>query len=1101
MLFHFLWTHAISIDYPLSSRCSDSQQSNHYTLIIAVLLSHRANTIPSSLMAPIRCCGFGGSPSPEPEPLRLVSSSQGRGRFALSSTASSAESSDVRPIQEIFASISKNEGGDEAHTASGHDHPSRHELQIPIQRKESSRRLHEVASKVRKRISRDSSISRRSSKHRLSASKSNEDIDRPNELKRALHQRVQSDLIEDLTVSDNSYDEDAVPIKTPQTTWGRHEGSVKISPKDLGKVLAKSGSHSSYTERSQRDPWQTYGPKNTAVALSRMLTQRASHLTDESEYNSANTALDDPKRQDSKKYIFEEEDTPKGIAGTRLPSPVTRSNTVVRMPPSGKPLEKGFTNPSFLDAVEAPTPPNLLPTHLNNIPEPEASGDLGLSFSERYKATLPVSPDRAHTTAVGNAKQPVIYDTKIRPASEQWLHGASRFLSPKVHSKQTSHQRYQGDEYSHHCDPEDEEMIFGGIDGEDESPPESAYYTAKTRASSDGDEAGHHYNMHVPKRFVSKSLLPAAALPQLQGPRRDRSYTSEESSTLFSVVPQRKVSSDAVTSKIPMAWENHSPRAASSVYSSQPESLLSSRRGSLVQFNSLSDRVQQYKDYKSHDGIISVPATRLRPVDVEKLEYQTSDPSFHSSNESFTRRELAAAERRISSMSRANTLPKSSRFREELDQVSAELALTNPPRRRFSNLDGSSDLRSRSISSPGSLHSLSLNDEATSVWEKAVREHARLSLAPSKSLSRLSVTNESTSAWEKALREHALEDAALKHTRLGSYSPDLLGDTQIGPMNEAMSRKPSTRPYLYRNQAHLFVEGDHGPQLQARLAAYKLPTYHPTSKRKRPVVDELKRSSSAYPIGSWSRYPSHSRPERSSSPAGVEDQVFARDFADMTPSSSQHRSPNRQDSKLGPHKRKRSMNFGKHMLSQLSRLYKYQSQDLQKRLVNEARGNRSSISEGGMLKYPELELLGRLSPPLPSPAIATKVAMEERVKSKSKRETQGGEDAKEWSKLYEDCVVPPPPSEMGNSPVRSAVGSGVTSPMVSPMRSSEELVGPRDVYARGGEGDGNGTVESRRPKSESSELRASTLDFKKSLEVSEGLAREKMLGFMERMSG
>ena len=1043
-------------------------------------------------MAPIRCCGFGGSPSPEPEPLRPVYSSQGRGRFALSSTASSAASSDVRPIQEIFASVSKDEGGYEAHTASGHDVPSRRELETPMHRKDSSRRLHEVASKVRKRLSRDSSISRRSSKHRLSASKSNEDIERRSELKRALHRRVQSDLIEDLTTSDRSYDEDAVPIKTPQTSWGRHEGSVKISPKDLGKALAKAGSHSSYAERSQRDPSQTYGSKNTAVALSRMLTQRASHLTDESEDHVANRVSGDSEIRDTKKYVFEEEDTPKRIPGTCQPSPITRSNTVVRMPPSGKPLGKGFTDLSFLNAVGAPVSPDLLLTQFNGIPEPDVSEDL--CVSERYKTTVPVILDNAHTTSVSNVIQPVIYDTKIRPASEQWLHGASRLLSPKVHSKQTSHQRYQDNEYPHHCDPEDEEMTFGGIDGEDDSPPESAYYNAKTRASSDGNEAGHLYNIYVPKQLVSKSLLPATSLPQLQEPRRDRSYTSEESSKLFSVIPRRQLSSEMVTSKIPKAWDNHRPRAASSVYSSQPESRLSSRRDSLVQFNSLSDRVQQYKDYNSHEGIISVPASRLRAVDVGKPEHQISDPSFHSSNESLTKRELAAAERRISSIHRANTLPKSSRFKEELDQISAELTLTNPARRRFSNLDGSSDQRSQSISSPRSLHSLSFNDEGTSVWGKAVREHARLSLSPSKSLSRLSINNESTSAWEKALREHALEDAALKHTRLGSYSPDLLGDTEIGPKDEHISRKPSARPSLYRNQAHLSVEADHGPQLQARLAAYKLPTFHPTSKRKRPMINEVKRSSSAYPIGSWSRYPSHSRPERSSSPAGVQDQVFARDFADMTPKSVQNTSPH---AKLDPRKRKKSMNFGKHMLSQLSRLYKSQSQVLQRRLANEARGNRSSISEGGMLEYPELELLGRLSPPLPSPNIATKVAMEERVQSEIRQAMQGGEDAKEWSKLYDDCVVPPPPSEMGNSPVRSPVGSSVASPMVSPMRSSEEI-GPRDVYARGRDGDG--TSDSRGPGSRSSELRASTLDFKKSLELHEGLARERMLGFMERMS-
>ena len=1049
-------------------------------------------------MAPIRCCGFGGSPSPEPEPLRLVDSSQGRGRFALSSTASSAASIDVRPIQEIFASVSKDEGGYEAHTASGHDVPSRRELGTSMHRKESSRRLHGVASKVRKRLSRDSSISRRSSKHKLSASKSNEDIERRGELKRALHQRVQSDLIEDLTISDKSYDEDAVPIKTPQTSWGRHEGSVKISPKDLSKALAKSGSHSSYAERSQRDPSQTYGSRNTAVALSRMLTQRASHLTDESEDHVANRVSDGLKRGDTKKYVFEEEDTPKRISGSCLPSSVTRSNTVVRMPPSGNPLGKGFTDLSFLDAMGAPASPGPLPTHSNSISEPEAGEDLRLSFSERHKAPLPVNLDDAHTTSVSNATQPVIYDTKIRPASEQWLHGASRLLSPKVHSKQTSHQQSQDNKYSHHCDPEDEEMIFGGIDGDGDSPPQSVYYNAKTRARSDGDEAGHRYNIYVPKQLVSKLLLPATSLPQLQEPRRDRSYTSEESSKLFSVIPRRQLSSEMVTSRIPMALDNHKPRAASSVYSSQPESRLSSRRDSrrdsLVQFNSLSDRVQQYKDYNSHEGIISVPATRLRPVDVERLEHQTSDPSFHSSNESLTKRELAAAERRISSVHRANTLPKSSRFKEELDQISAELTLTNPARRRFSNLDGSNDLRSRSISSPRSLHSLSLNDEATSVWEKAVREHARLSLCPSKSLSRLSVNNESTSAWEKALREHALEDAALKHTRLGSYSPDFLGDTEIGPKNEHISRKPSTRPSLYRNQAHLSAEADHGPQLQARLAAYKLPTFHYTSKKKRPMINEVKRSSSAYPIESWSRYPSHSRPERSSSPAGIQDQVFARDFADMTPRSSANPSPN---SKLDPKKRKKSMNFGKHMLSQLSRLYKSQSQDLQRRLANEARGHRSSISEGGRLEYPELEILGRVSPPMPSPDIATKVAMEERIQSEIKQALQGGKDAKEWSKLYDDCVVPPPPSEMGNSSLRSPVDSLVTSPMVTPMRSSEEI-GPRDFYARSGDGDG--MTGSKRPESRSSELRASTLDFKKSLELHEGLARERMLGFMERMS-
>ena len=1013
-------------------------------------------------MALLHCCGFRRPLSPEPGPVRLVDSSQTRGRFALSSHASSAESADVRPIREIFASASKDESSHEPPTEPGPGLLSRRELGPGVHGKESSHRLHENASRVRKRMSRDSGISKRSSKKTLRSSLSTEDIERRNELKRALQKRVEDDIFEDLTASDNSYDEDAVPLKTPRTSWGRHEGSIQISPKQLSNALRRSESpgHSSYAEIKQRDDSQAYAPKNAAVALSRMLTQRASHqLSEKSEDQVAKTLSKSPERRRSSKYLFDESDTPKKAPPPRTPSALTRANTVIRVTPAQKPMDKVLRNPTFLNEP-APPSPELMPTRLESISDSVAGADWRLSFSERSKGGLPIELSDLHKSAVATTL-PVTYDTRIRPASEQWLHGASGLLSHKLHQRQVSQPHATDDRNElHHCDPSSEEMGFGGIDGKDDSTPGSAYVIARTRNHSEGSEAGHIYNMHIPQRLASKSLLPSASLPHLQGPHRKRSYTSGDSSELFSSKPRRQASTpEIITSKIPLAWENPGRRATSSVYSSQPESLLLSRRNSALRITSLQDRVQQFKDHQACENIVSVSPKRMKSIDLDRLERRTGSTSFHSSNESLTNKELAASERRISILPRANTLPKNSRFVEDLEQISAELALTNPPRRRFSNLDGNGDWRSPSIS-PGI-------DEATSIWEKALREHSR-------------------------------EDAALTHTRLGSYSPDSehLGPMDIAPKNEVSSRRPSTRPPLYRNQDHLSVDAHHGAHLQARLAAYKLPTYHPPPK-KRPLLDESKRSTSAYPIGSWARYPSHSRPERSSSPAGIQDQVFARDFADMTPKVTPESSPTGQGSKLDKSKRKKSMSFGKHMLSSIGRLYRTQSQELQRRLANEARGHRSSISEGGVVEYPELEMLGSISPPMPSPDLDTKLELEEILSSEIKANakasrivappnSEADDPAKKWSKLYEDCVVPPSPSMFATSPTSTSTRSS------SERVSGEKGVSRKDLNDGRGNGDGDG--------SGSSELRASTLDFKRTLEEHEGLARMRALGLVERMS-
>ncbi len=1007
-------------------------------------------------MAPPFCCGFRRYSSPEPEPIHLIDTSQTKGRFALSSHSASSTSSpvDVRPIQEIFASASRDEGNDDTPTVSARDLPSRREMASGICRRSSSRhRLHEAARNVRKRMSRDSGISKRSSKQGLRSSMSKEDMDRRDELKRALQERVRTDILED---DDTIYDKDAVPIKSPAVTWGRHEGLIQISPKQLSKAMRRSHSPSAsvYTEVHQREQTQAFASTNTTATLTRMLTQRASHLSEDSEDHTGSAKYIIPERTKmTKKYVFDDEDSPRREHQSRSPSPLGRSKTVIREAPSTKPAVAELLKPQFLDNAESPLSPDLLPQRQASISDSVAGGDWRLSFSERISERR---GDSLPTTLTDSERQPKVsttlagvYDTRIRPASEEWLHGASRLLSPSIHQKHLSDEHTGGKTTAvpgHHCDPNDEELRFGGMDGEDESPPYSAFRTA--RNSSDDSEP-HIYNMHVPQRLASKSLLPTVSLPQLLGNNRQRSYTKGDSADFYvKPQPRRQASSPRV---MPMAWDNHHPRDSSSVYSSQPESLLSSGRNSLVQGTSLADRFQQFQDRKSSDGIISVPASRSKSIDLDKLERHTMSTSFHSSNESLTMRELAAAETRIQPISRAKTLPKNSRFREDLKSISDETARTNPPRRRASNLDGSGDYRRCSGMRSG-------YDEATSIWEKALQEHSH-------------------------------EDTLLARTRLGSNSPEKHLEADEGPLG---TRRPPSRPPLECSGKHHAVESWPGYSLQARLAAYELPSPPPPtplapveSRGRRPTVANDQRSVST---GSWSRYPSHTRTERGNSPAGQADQVFARDFADVTPGTPPETSPSLQNSRLGSGKSEtRSMTFSKNIVGSIKRIYRTEIQGLERRLQNEARGHRSSISEGGMLEYPELEMVGSVSPPMPSRGLKTKRKLDRLLRGgsllKGGSEVSAGseadaeqagmprvEEAKVWSQHYRDCVrVPADP--------------GAVSRAVSGFWEGSEDCEPKE--GQGGR---------HEQESGSYNLRASTLDFKKSLELDEYRERAKIVG-------
>ncbi|CAF9914508.1 hypothetical protein IMSHALPRED_001928 [Imshaugia aleurites] len=1024
-------------------------------------------------MAPFSCCSFRRAVSPDPQPAVLVDASQTGGRFALSShTPSQAGShekvSNAQTIHGNLASATDNDVAHEVFTALGNGMTSAHETESSVHHSSSNRRLHEVASHVRKRMSRDSGMSKQSSKTRLRSSLSEDEYQRREELKRALHQRVQEDIAEGSNISDGSYDEDAVPIKTPRSTWGRHEGSIQISPKHLSYALRRSDSPSAHTELDPRTLSQSYAPKKTAVALSRMLIQRGSNYETKSEEKDV-----DPKVRNvrgastTQKYIFSDEDDPTQAPKTRSHSPLGRSNTVLHMPNSTKALGIDVAHPEFLNTPGASSAPYLLPTWPKGIRNSAAGGYSRPSLADVRQGAWSNEVNGTHRSILGSGRPPGIYDTRIRPASEQLLHGALGALGHPVNSKHSNTHSttdtHTSSSNGYVCNPSTEEMSFGGTDGKDYSPPTSGLQTGSLniqRARSEGSDPVHPYDMHIPQPLASKPLPPSVSLPQMERPRWNPSYTSGGSSRNFSVIPRSQPSSSVSTGG--RQFRTPATRfTSSSVYSSR--SLSRSPPDSNMHINSVSDPMYYLEVFQPSEGIISVPATRPKSVDLDNLERRTIETSYHSSNESLMNRELAAAETRISQPLRANTLPRNSRFREDLDRISAELALTNPPRRRNSNLDGA---RSRS------------NEDVTSIWERALREHSQ-------------------------------EDKAISHTRIGSTSPDLVGPRQLDPKTAATSgQKARKRSSFLSTNDRRVPQPLEGAHLQAHLGAYTLPPRRENA-RKRPALEGIERTPSAIRASSWARYPSHTRPERSTSPAGVSDQVYSRDFAITPPGivpdvSPAHGSSPLTDGKQGDTK---ALTFGKQILSTITSLYKSQSQDLQRRFANEARGNRSSISEGGAVEYPELEMLGSISPPMPSPDIATKLQLEKHVRKASEPQgdalthhSQSGQvsrkDSQDWAREYQDCIHLADSSIQTPAVIPSAVvakwstsddvakwstetSEGSLDVASVSRREAGDSVGPRDVRASG--------LGSRSP-----DMRASTLDFKSSLELDEWTARERI---------
>lgn len=336
------------------------------------------------------------------------------------------------------------------------------------------------------------------------------------------------------------------------------------------------------------------------------------------------------------------------------------------------------------------------------------------------------------------------------------------------------------------------------------------------------------------------------------------------------------------------------------------------------------------------------------------------------------------------------------------------------------------------------------------------------------------VNDDASSVWGKAFQNHA--------ERHGSHLKTRPDNVTTAPSRQSVEKRPQVskirRPRLQRGKQYSsndFWKKHLHPNYRVDLDQ---PNRIDASK-----PGDLKRNDPG-PAASWRRFPSHSHAERSFSPAGEADKVAARDFA---PEFEAMEAPNGQKGRklfgLGKKRKSRTMTYGENVMATLNRIYNVD-------LRRSSRGHRSSISVGGKLEYPELEIIPYLSPP-PQPLDEvskrnTAMALEAFRSSSSQQSIVQGPDphnetivsASAWSKMYEDCVHNP--VDMDTSLVTD--------------NSSDLSCAPAASASTGGQ---NGQFSSR----SSAEMRASTLDFQKSLQDDKARAQERALQAAENAWG
>ncbi|MCJ1244455.1 hypothetical protein MMC30_001653 [Trapelia coarctata] len=1009
-------------------------------------------------MSSLLCCTGCRRPSPDLPNVRHVSSPSDKSRALLqrslvprsTGTVDSTGSEDRRELRRIFDS--SQEQSDEKTSSSKQGYPAG-STGARERHRSSTSRLQDV---LRKRLSRDSGFSAKSSKRKSKINLSEEDLERRKELKRALHRRLRDELLKDQAASQGGYDPDAEIIATPNLTKSRSGGAIHISPKSLSDIMRRLESSQSEggfpdlyaVPNIDPDTKKRIGYEHTNASKVTSVWEDDIPFSESSPLDAADEIkqiLSSPKTR-----VIEVVHSIPTSNSTSRQSPLERSDTVIHAPFSKESYSKQGSTTVNAEAPVKPPSPDILPLRMPSITE-SIQRDWRLSLTATREGSVP----NVTCEGINNLIDKTSHQSSRPSYPEDWRVDAVGLLDSFGRWKGLGN----GDAktplistgHRHRCDPTSEERDFGGVDGENGHTGASEGANVTDEKDTARSEIVHDQQPAVPT--APKALVSAISLPQLPNiARHSRNKSSGNYSMTYSVGGRRARYSSSSGYGAPVINRSITLDNASSVYTFPGESYSSSPRSSIGHLGNLPDKLKQ----------LQTPGPGPTPVHSENTELDTSSASlgqeqrevshsrrgtidttsFQSSTDSFRARELAAAAR-IVPKPRTLTKPKISRFKEELIDEAVKVKSL-----------GRKSMLGKGFGKRGNFRSYDGSEEWYSTGK---RQGYGFAFVPEEGESAASI-------WERALKDHAAETGDTSGKQSGSISKAFgrqsmrsrVGGTKV-------KRKPST--------------GLRSISTPSRGQGLKVDLQGNQSGKNATTPAKAKNGGKSSPTKSipmsWSKYPSHTRAERSITPAGKAENVAAHDFVD---------SPKTRSSFLSRRKKSRSMTFGKNVFKSWSKLYKsYSSNDVK----NQARGFRSSTSPGYKPEFPELEVYG-----LGSPALQASVRKQERstlstdVEDSDLTSSQETDvpfkerSAKAWSRLYEDCVKYPNDTD-------TEAGSVANIP-VSHSRSTTviSLITPRHER----EVSSNSTAN----------MRESTNDFQRSLRVHEVEARKSVLEAAEK---
>ena len=771
---------------------------------------------------------------------------------------------------------------------------------------------------------------------------------------------------------DEDYDADAVSIPTPTPTLvGRHQLTIVV--KDSAPLV----------ENMTHVPAPPAEPRPSSdTVVHHEMVHRTGHRIIEDDDDSA----DEPDGKTLRVQRLGSITVPRRRSNTPsqpLPSPSTAAGDhYIKMSPSRVALKKRLKSIELIDAPSSPSVPKLEPARVASIPESTLMPKWRLSYRENS----------------ASFRRPGL---KELCANERQQHGNGGSSPPS-----TSPRAQDG------AETQQEDVIDGTLASSElgNHPKKGAAPSTSTREYYNPGQSTAvkaKKDPPIPRSYGSESTASSVHLYDMHISERVASSNSNVVSSVGASIQSRQRASTTGSNPMPpagMSWYQRdrqssslqSPQPASSIYSSNGDDLASSRRSSVRLIEGLPERIKRLKSHVTtgdlygssaqHSQITVIPRSRFPTALSDESQYVEASGS---SGSGFTSDEDRAGGKGVQSppLRRSSTEPRLNRFK----------------RGALASFDGS-----------GEWHLSPPAPPVRAYTGRALTRQPTGLLDP----------EDSDSAWEKALREHAAEDRAILKARVGSISYEIgRDDLKRRARSRRFTRTPSPLgeitedPWSQARGLRVAPASGRVSPLRDESTEKVAMSISPVNPSRGQGIDRAD-SSSSRSVKSWTRFPSHTYAQRTDA-ANAQNQIIARDFAPSP-------SPDRQILK----KKSKSMTFGRKIKYKLGHFYKTRTSDA--RRFNQ--GHRSSISVGGVLQSPELEIprMGAVEPvllsgprdeseeneteevrraartPLPdSPKGKGKEVVRKEDEVMMKEERRPKLEKVDWGGMYESCVVRP----------------------------------------------------------------------------------------------